>query len=236
MDCAYLLDKPEFLRLLPKLRKKYDLQNPIPYKDFNKWKETKLNEDLHLMTKNNMEEVQKIVKKIETGVTTQQLFDMQHFSRRFDWESQFLCRRFKRPGYFDLIIQYAIACGVVGDESYQNTYIEVFPTELPIDDMPLPEVRIVISPITKFEDVEKIFRQNVPQIFENNRKLLKYYFKMKNARSASIRRDREWYWETISGKKPKDIYADTALIPSDDFNVGSVAKAIERYRKMLQTF
>ena len=236
MDCAYLLDKPEFLRLLPDLREKYGLQKLIPYQNFYMWKEEKIREDLKMMSRKNMEAVTKLIQKAENGATTQELFDMQHFSRRFEWEAEFLCRKFKRPGYFSLIIQYAIACGVAGDESYQNTYIEIFPTELTLDELPLPEVRIVITPMTKLEDVEKIFRQNVPQIFENNKKLLKYYFKMKNSKTSIVRRDREWYWEALSGKMIKDIYQDSPLVPDDDFNESSVEKAIERYQKTLQSY
>lgn len=236
MDCAYLLDKPEFLRLLPDLRKKYGLQELIPYKDFYRWKEEKLRDDLKLMSSNNMETVTKLIQKAEHGATTQELFDMQHFSRQFEWEAEFLCRKFKRPGYFSLIIQYAIACGEVGNESYQSTYIEVSPSELPVDDMPLPEVRIVITPMSKPEDVEEVFRKNVPQIFESNKKFLKYYFKMKNKKIPNIRRDREWYWENLMGKMPRYIYANTPLIADDEFNVGSVAKAIERYRDNLHSY
>ena len=59
---------------------------------------------------------------------------------------------------------------------------------------------------------------------------------MKKSKTSIVRRDREWYWEALSGKMIKDIYQDSPLVPDDDFNESSVEKAIERYQKTLQSY
>jgi hypothetical protein len=217
------------------LRKKYCISKLIPYEDFYKWKEEKLRSDLTDIVKNNMVAVRKFIAKAETGATTQELFEAQHFSRKFDWQSEFLCRQFKRPGYFDLIIQNAIVCGEVRDSSYQNTYIEINPQNMYPDDLPLPEVKIVISPTTKPEDVIKIFQKNVPKIFKDNKRLLKYHEEMKKNKTK-LKMVRKWYWMSLSGMSLKDIYSNDSEAPEDRFSLGALEKAVERYRKTLQTY
>ena len=194
MDCALLLDKPEFLRLLPSLRKKHDITELISYKKFYAWTTKKLDEDIEAIKKDKMK-----------GTTVDDLSELDLPFRQFENDTKDLCRRFKKPGYFVSIIQFAIVCGVVGDISYEHTRMEISPTDPSLDELPLPEVRMVITPMTTLKNMQDVFEKNVPGIFEGNIKLLKYYYKMKNRKSVNFQRDREWYWRNFAGEGYTEI-------------------------------
>src|SRR3989344_6184025 len=128
MDCALLLDKPEFLSLLPELRRKYSISEFVPYQDFYKWIEKKNNEDLKALDKYLNKNIDPIPQKVseDPTISTKEL-DLPLFLNLFEQESDGICRKFNRPGYFSSIIQYTIVCGEVGDMSYRHTSVEIFP-------------------------------------------------------------------------------------------------------------
>lgn len=249
MDCAYLLDKPEFLRLLPTLRKKFSIDKLVSYKDFDAWRSKKMLESVEWQTERyksgkieaELEDIAKHPKDIERN--------LQHIAyyKRFEWITQNLSRNFKRPEYFTLIIQRAIVCGEVDESSYQTTSIEVFPPELHLEEIPYPEVIIRISPMTTKDDLIKIFEENVPKIFEENEQLLKHFYRMKKDPANNIRRDRDWYWRNLAGesytkialsitsddvKKHYQVEKDRYLIPE----LANVKQAIYRYKQLLAVY
>lgn len=249
MDCALLLDKPEFLSLLPKLRKKYGITELVPSKDLYKWWGKKNEEDMNVLDKYLKQNVDPRPQKVsdDPTISTKEL-DLPLFLNLFEQETDGVCRKFNRPSYFSSVIQFAIVCGEVGDISYQHTSIEVYPkSELTPDDNPLPEVKINITPMTTLKDVQKVFEENMPMIFERNKKLLNYYYKMKNRKSSNIRRDREWYWRNIRGEGyTKIALSETSptvrkhyekdrnryLIPEYE----RVKQAIRRYKRYLEVY
>jgi len=250
VDCASFLDKPEFLRKLPDLRKEFEINSLIPYKDFFKWKEERIMEDLreHKTKDEFMKAAKTVIKKRKDGATSEELFNLMRFTRRFEWRSEFLCREFEKPGYFSLIIQYAIVCGEVGDKSYRHTYIDVIPHDLhPSDDIPLPNAVIVISPMTTMKDIKEVFKANLPKIFEENKELLSYFSRMKKDDAPFFKRDREWYWRNLAGEgytkialsittsTVKELYRKRRKrdeIP--EYN--SVKTQIRRYKQLLKVY
>jgi len=249
MDCAYLLDKPEFLRLLPSLRKKFSIDRLIPYKDFNAWRSKKMLESVEWQAKRyksgkieaELENIAKHPKDIERN--------LQHIAyyKQFEWITQNLSRDFKRPEYFTQIIQCSIVCGEVDENCYQTTSIEVFPPELHLEEIPYPEVIIRISPMTTKENLINIFENNVPKIFEENEQLLKHFYMMKKDHASNIRRDRDWYWRNVAGEGYTEIALSITtvavrkqyqnknnryLIP--EYN--HVKQAIRRYRQILKVY
>lgn len=238
MDCALLLDKPEFLSLIPDLRKKYGIKEQVHINGFVLW-----------LTKLVEEDTKKLDKDLaDKSGGSDDLSELNLIGTKFQQETDRISRKFKRPSYFSSIIQYAIVCGEVNDSSYQHTNIEIFPKyELTPDDNPLPEVKINITPMTTLSDVKRVFEQNVPRIFEENKKNLKYYYKMKNRPSANIRRDREWYWRNLAG----DGYTQIALSETSESvrqqyekdqnryqipEYEMVKQAIRRYKRYLMVY
>lgn len=246
MDCAYLLDQPEFLRKLKILRKEFGINKLVPYKNFTNWKTTQIKEDLKAWSTNNQKLVKKFIRKHDRKHSTTELFKSLPIHKQFQWQSELLCREFNRPGYFDLVIQYAIVCGEVGDESYQHTRIDVIPHDLS-GDLPFPEVAIIITPVTTMKDIKHIFETNLPQVFEDNKHLLKYYSQMKKSKSSNIRQIRDWYWRNVSGEgytaialsvttqSIRNAYMNQRnryLIPE----YKSIDQSIRRYKKTLKTY
>ena len=213
MDCALLLDKPEFLRLLPKYRNKHGITELVPYMKFFEWTSKKMDEDANII-KND-------------ASNASDLTELNLLFMKFEEDAKKLCRKFKKPGYFVQIIEFAIACGVVGDISYQHTSIEVKPTDPPPppEEIELPEVRIVITPMTTLNDVQKIFEKNVPDVFESHMKLLNYYYKMKNRKAGNFRRDRDLYWQNLAGVG----YTEIALSVTSSSNKLEYEKNHSRY-------
>ena len=213
MDCALLLDKPEFLRLLTEYRKRHGITELVPYVKFYEWTSKKMYED---------------GKIIDGDVSSaQDLTELNLPFMKFEEDAKALCKQFKKPGYFVQIIEFAIACGVVGDISYQHTKIEVAPTDPPPppEETELTEVRIVITPMTTLNDVQKVFEKSVPDIFESHMKLLNYYYRMKNRKAGNFRRDREWYWRNLAGEG----YTEIALSESSASDRLEYEKRRNRY-------
>lgn len=213
MDVSLLVDKPEFLRLLPEYRKKHGITDLITLTKFYEWTSKKMDEDSRIMK--------------DDVFGTVNLTELNLPFMTFEEDAKALCRQFKKPGYFVSIIEFAIVCGVVHDISYQHTRIEVKPTDPPppSEETELPEVRIVISPMTTLKDVQEVFEKNVPDIFESHMKLLNYYYRMKNRKSGNFRRDREWYWQNLEGIG----YTEIALLATSPANRLEYEKNRNRY-------
>lgn len=213
MDVALLVDKREFLRLLPEYRKKHGITELVPYMKFYDWISKKMDEDGQI---------------IKADVSNaNDLTELNLPFMTFEEDAKALCQQFKKPGYFVSIIEFAIVCGVVHDISYQNTRIEVVPTDLPPppEETELPEVRIVITPMTTLKDIQEVFEKSVPDIFESHMKLLNYYYRMKNRKSSNFRRDRDWYWQNLEG----DGYTEIALSATSPTNRMEYEKNHNRY-------
>lgn len=231
-DIAYLVDKPEFLSLLPKLREKYNIKELIPLDKFNDWWLGKIKEDLRIYgTEGKMlSEAKRLYRDKNKKPTDIELFSSLPYHQRFDWETKLLTRTFNRSSYFHLVIKHVIVCGEVNDDSWQPTYADVIPPELPVLDSDLPEVVIVVSPMSRITDVERVFKEEVPNIFKNEKWKFKYQTTVKKDSTTNIVRDRNWYWLSLEGKEPSDIY-DSSL---ENINLEAVHKAITRYIEKLQ--
>lgn len=94
MDVALLLDKPEFLRLLPEYRKKHGITELVPYMKFYDWTGKKMNEDSKIMR--------------DDVSNAQDLTELKLPFMLFEEDAKALCRLFKKPGYFVSIIEFAI--------------------------------------------------------------------------------------------------------------------------------
>lgn len=246
-DCAYLVDKPDFLLSLADIRNKYNIKNFIPINKFQDWWLDKISEDLNEYgTKRKMlDEAEKLF-ATSTGKPSndEEIFNSQPYTTRFDWETRLLTRRYQRPSYFHLVIKHAIVCNQVDDSSWEPTFADVRPWELPTDEYLMPEVVIVLSPMTTITDIEKAFK-DAQKLFTKN-KHLRYFSEVRNTPADEIFRDREWYWENISGNSYVDIALSiTSKQIKDAYLTGSygrdyipelekVRQAMKRYKKLLK--
>lgn len=241
------MDKPDFLRLLPELRDKYDVKKLIPLNEYTKWlKQLVRRAPDELGGKKGWIESAKRLYKTNT-IDFKRIYSSLSTYERFDWETKLLTRQFKRPGYFDLIIKHAIVCGEVNDESWNHTYADIRPWELPTSEILLPEVSIVLSPMSRLSDVEKAFK-DAKKLFNENIENLKYQTEVRKTEASELKRDRVWYWRNVAGES----YLDIALtITSKDdremyrkekgqgrdyiLELPKVRQAVRRYKKILKT-
>lgn len=244
-DVAYLVDKPDFLRLLPELRNKYDINKLISLKDCTKWLEQLIRKaPSELGNKKGWIESAKKLYKAQT-IDFQKVYSSLSTYERFDWETKLLTRKFKRPGYFDLIIKHAIVCGEVDDESWNHTYADIRPWELPTSEVLLPEACIVISPMTRPDDVEEAYKE-AKSLIDKNSENLRYLRVVKRIEAKEIERNRRWYWKSLEGKKSGDIYDEEFLDekpiydiqqnPDLDIDLASIDRAIDRYLDILKNY
>lgn len=244
-DCAYLVDKPEFLLSLPSLRRKYNINDFIPIDKFDDWWLSKIKDDLDEYGTNGklLTEAKRLFSNPNNKPSTNEIFESLPYHKRFDLETKLLTRHYQRPGYFHLAIKHAIVCNQVDDSSWEPTYADVIPWELPIDEYLMPEVVVVLSPMTRRNDVLKSFA-DAKKLFNEN-KNLRYLDVIKRVKSDEIVRNRRWYWKSLEGKSPGDIYeeeflGDDSIVKiqensEEDFQFASISRAVDRYAEILQT-
>jgi len=186
LDVALLVDKPEFRKIIPILRKKYELDTHFPalnpkqaYRDFF----IKMAEDITL-------------------------------KKRFENDVEKIRRRFHRPTHFTIVISKAIVTGVVNE--YASAYLEeqvLYPSKNPVEEPPEEtKYAIVVSPITKKADVDKVFSDFLRRIKKN------YSVKKENPAYGwffepriytdtkdNIEQDRVWYRKREEGTKPLQL-------------------------------
>lgn len=245
-DCAYLVDKPDFLLSLRTIRKKYNIDSFMPINKFQDWWLSKIKEDLNEYgTKGkSINGANRLFSNPRNKPTEDEILKSLPYHQQFDFETKLLTRRYRRPGYFHLIIKHAIVCNEVDDSSWEPTYADVRPWELPTDEYLMPEVVIVLSPISTPKDVRKTFEDAQKLFVENEH--LKYFSEVRKNPADEIFRDRKWYWKNIAGKS----YTDIALsITSKEIReayltgsygrdfipeLGKVQQAMKRYKKLLK--
>lgn len=242
-DIAYLVDNPDFLSRLPQLRDEYRISKLLPLNKFKDWWSAKIRDDLRVygVEGKMLSEAKRLFGNKGKKSTDNEIFDSMPYHQRFDWETTLLTRKFNRPSYFHLIIKHVVVCGEVDDNSWQPTYAMVLPPELPVLDSDLPEVAIIVSPMSRTTDVERVFKTEVLDIYKREQWKFKYKTTAKRDPAINIVRDRNWYWLSLEGKKPGDIYDAEFCDPGnpppkhlENFNIDSISKAIDRYVEKLQ--
>lgn len=180
-DVALLVDKPEFLKQLYKLREKWKIEKlfePSEYKIFQSY-------ILDMHPEENMwEELKKDIKDLRI--------------------------RFQRTPNFDKVILYALAFTKVPEDSYRTCYLKTFSNLNSSEDSYDVEYAIVITPYTtqseltwELEDFKKRMKKSIknyikgPHIIQDE-SLIDYEFNVKYKpifrKSLMIIRARECYW------------------------------------------
>lgn len=230
LELAIFFDKPEFLQLLPKLRKEYSVDHLIePEKYLNRINEldtktTKINFSKYRNTK----ELIKIAKNNHWDIETE--MDMYQM---LDTEANIICYQFKRPPCFVEAVKQTIFCGSVEGDWLGMTSVEVIESGLPLNasSFQLPQLAILVSPATTYESVKKSF-QIAQTLNKTDPKLA--YFRPRVDFVNNIRKYRYFYWERLEGKTYQVISDEWIKKHENETTTYlDVLKAVKNYKKLL---
>lgn len=241
LELAILLDKPEFLDLLPQLRKEYGANNLANTEDyyslsesFSEDKKSKINFSKYKNSKHLIEYAQKNRGYIFDEDPT----DEMEMKQLLDTEASLLCYLFKRPPYFAEPIKQAILCGAVDDYILRSTSVHIVERDNLLTTtacFQLPQVAILISPTTTDKVIKDTIR--VARILYKTDKRLSYY-KPRTDKVTKIKDYRSWYWMHLSGMRYVDIANEWSvrddIDPSDSgIDDNRVLKGVIYYKRLL---
>jgi hypothetical protein len=198
-DIAMLVDKPEFLLEIEKLRQKWGIKELYKSSAFRAFLE------FHIMTNKDTVSVDKEVEK-----------RLSEFNKDID----LVLKKLNRGRNFKLVVEYALATGIVPNGIYRSCYFDVVKIGEP-EDLNNPEryqYTIVLSPRTELKEVVNAYKEFKEHIkgkisFESlanldieiptDKELIEQYHRGNIYKSADIDkfktlkeldRTREWYW------------------------------------------
>ena len=229
---AWLVDRDDFLKDIQSARKKLGVNEKlVDYKSAKDWfraefeKERKKN-PIRKIPEPLTEGSRYVFPKTESEKITTKLLKKYHRS----------------PLYFEAV-RYAIITGRVTDKEFARTaFCQVLPPDYQMIDLEhgitnlvghdQPVMAIVIAPETKREEIEKVFREEVPYL---RTEYIASYLKggtMPPDIISNIQRDRKWYWLKKSGMSYNDVFEHSRK-KGETITLDGVVKAIIQYRNRL---
>lgn len=239
LELAILLDKPEFLEFLPKIRKKYNFNHLIDLKNYDKTIDSFGIDEYGKFDfstyKNSKELIDYAIKQTTWTIDIDEKMDLLQL---LDMEANILCYIFKRPPYFSGMIKQAILCGSVDGDSFQPTSTTIIEGDTLLSttaSFQLPRVAILISPTSTDLDIKK--QVQIARHIYKTEKAVSYY-KPRTDKVNKIRAYREWYWLRIAGKSYWEIsgfWTDNSAVDSSDSGTdyNRVYKGVAYYKKLL---
>lgn len=239
-EFALLLDKPEFLNLLPILRQTYFVTNLFPLKDFDDeldyyernhfFKNTKVKIDLSKYKK--VAEIKDSFPDLEDFIQSANVLP-----EVLDAECDLICYEFNRPPYFLDPIKQALFCGAVNDKYFKPTQARTVDFSVMGAWPTLERIAIFVSPTSTYEDVKEEFRK-ARKLMKTDKRLS--YYKPRTDTAPNIRKYRHWYWQHLSGKRYKTIsdeWMDNPKAKQNDPGADEnfVLKGINTYKRLLET-
>lgn len=237
-EMAVLLDKPEFLQMLPQLRKEYSIDKFIPLNKFFAYfydEYSKKHNDNGI----NLGKYKKI-KEFKERFPNQYNFikdktEMEALGTRLELECSLLCFEFSRPYLFADILKQAILCNQVNDNFYWTAKPHIIDpiTESVIPEITLPQASILVTPTATYEEVKKAFFF-LQHMIKDDKNLS--YYKPKINFVNNIRQYRLWYWERLKGKIFRiiaDEYVESKLPTQYNTTEQDIIKGVKIYKKLL---
>lgn len=232
-ELALLFDKPAFLDLLPKLRNYYKVVNLIPVDEYKEYDFPDF-EDLYGggLAKIDISKYKKITSLKESLPEFYgEVIDNTELPLVLENECYLICYEFNRPPYFYDAVRQSIYCGVVTDDNFKPTKIEIIESGTLWFGPTLPPIAIFVSPSSTYEDVKEEFRK-AKELMKTDKRLS--FYQPRVDLTPNIRRYREWYWGRINGKTYQTI-ANEWLEKHETENTTylDVLKAVKTYEKLL---
>lgn len=236
-EMALLLDKPEFLKMLPDLRKIYRIKELISLDEYPEYAgkfifETHFNDEgkIDLSKYKSVSELRKW-HPLMLGFLENEVM---RFPDRLNAECNLICFEFKRPYFFSEIIRQAMFCGAVDDSYYAATQAAVVDaSEMAPWEYSLPQAAIFVSRNSTYENVKEEFRK-VKKLIKTDKRLS--YYQQRADTVTNIRKYRHWYWETIKGKRYSQISNDWIEKHPDDepaMDETFIIKGVTKYKELL---
>jgi len=232
-EISLLFDKPTFLNLLPKLRSYYKVVNLIPVEEYKDYDFPDF-EDLFGGgdAKIDISKYKKIgVLKESLPDFYGEIIDNRELPLVLENECYLLCYEFNRPPYFYDVIRQSIYCGVVTDDNFKPTKIEIIESGGLWFGPTLPPIAIFVSPSSTYEDVKEEFRK-AKELMKTDKRLS--YYQPRIDLTPNIRKYREWYWKRIEGDTYQKIANEwVQKHETENTTYLDVLKAVKTYEKLL---
>ena len=239
-EIALLVDKPEYLRLISKIREEYLIDEAIPADgDFSFLLTLFMSGEDGDINLNKYKSLEKFKTLLPTEFDNLMIFTKDTSEElRAQSEAVLICFEFGRPYYFVPIILQSIMYGVADTNWLQRTQAVVQDldyTTYRFDEIKIPQVVIEISPFSTEIGIKKAWR-NARKIFETDPRFK--YLTRKPDYVNEIRKYRYWYWERLKGIKFCAIAKEWDRINNiPDFcstNELDVIRGVKKYTNLLQ--
>lgn len=240
-EIALLVDKPEFLEMLPILRKELEVESISDLKDYidvvyEKPSHSKKKKKINLIKYNDLEDFLEIIlfQLNKVYLHKDDITDEMRMPTLIATEASLVCVKFNRPPYFAEVVKQSVFCGAVDDDTLRHTYAKIIENDSLFSTsgyIQLPQMAILVSPITTYEELKKVFRE-AKELFKKDKRLT--YYQPRIDTITNIKKYRDWYWERVKGKTYQKI-ADEWVEKHQNENTTylDVLKAVKLYKKLL---
>lgn len=223
-DVALLVDYPEFIKDLQKLRDKWEIKELIPLNKFTNW----------------LDELQKrpTQKRQITSVEGRDQYDEEIARQRphidLECDIRDLRIKHKRTDNFDKAIMYALVCGAVPNKVYKTAYSQGTGSFIPWRFRGETErVAIFITPQTTDNDLMGEWRDARKFFFKPKNDYLRVIGNYKTGKDE-IRKHRQWYLAWFNGKSFKEITDKDEKETGGRTFIETVKKSVYRYKAAME--
>ncbi len=240
-EIALLVDKPQFLRLLPQLRKEYGIEKLLDRKEYwdkydeiyQKGEEGGEEGKINFSKYENSDYFIELGKKNDLIPSYENIREKMNIFWMIETELQFICFYFRRPRNFKDAIKEAIFCGQV--DNFQTGFVSIEDIDtVSFSTFSLPYVSMVITPATTYKDIKEMF-WFAQDLYKTDKRLA--YYKPRVDTVNNIRKYRYFYWKRLEGlklEKIADDWAESRLPEEDNTTYIDVIKGIKTYKKLLE--
>jgi len=238
-EIALLVDKTEFLQLLPLLRKDFGIKELVSLgkfmdKAYDEPFYSKERKKVNFSKYKNANKLKEFAKDNEIMATSGGLEEEMDLFQLIATEVNLVCMQFQRPPYFADMVRQAIFCGAANEDCFKSTSAQVIEKDVAFSTagyFQLPQMAIFISPTTTYEELKIAFRE-ANGLYNTDKRLIYYLPRVDTV--SNIRKYRLWYWERLKGKKYQQMADEwfekheTEAITDID-----VIKGVRTYKKLL---
>lgn len=216
-EVAFLVDRDDFLRDIGMARKSLGVMKLIPYNELIKWTSA---------------ESIRTTKKTKFRKIKSDYFENKYVvpAGKSEIIVDELKKKYRKAHNFWPVIESAMLAGVVTKDEFSiSAYCKViYPEDYELS-VTEPDLAIIISPDTKLNDIEELFKTNIPEAVDEYKDLVLRTKRRTPDTISNIKRDREWYWLKHQGLS----YSKIEDMAKPKVSKDVVIKAIKQYKARL---